>query len=79
MKNISKNISYNEAIKSNTAIKNGIDNTPNEVQLKAMEIVADKIFQPVRENFCTSIFVSSFFRSVLLNDDLSFKVKISII
>lgn len=64
---ISNNVSYQEAIKSNTAIKNGIDNRPNEEQLSEMKLIANKIFQPIREHFGVSIAISSFFRSVELN------------
>jgi len=64
---ISKYISYAEATKSNTAIKYGIDNKPNEHQLKAMKMVASNVFDKVREHFGVPIYVSSFFRSKLLN------------
>lgn len=64
---ISKNISYNEAIKSQTAVRHGLDNTPNKEQLKAMKLVANKIFQPVREEYGVPIFVSSFFRAPKVN------------
>jgi len=67
MKNISTNITYKEAIKSNTASRNNIDNTPSKEQLEAMELVADKVFQPVREHFGVPIYISSFFRSTELN------------
>jgi hypothetical protein len=68
MKNqVSHNISYKEAVRSSTATRHGLDNTPNSFQLRAMELVAQKIFQPVRENFCTPIYISSFFRSPKVN------------
>ena len=70
MKNISKNLSYKEATFSNTAVKNGIDNTPNEVQLEAMRVVAEKIFQPVRKYIGGPLYVSSFFRSKELNSEI---------
>jgi hypothetical protein len=46
---ISKNISYKEGVYSNTATRRGIDNTPNDEQLECMELIAEKIFQPLRE------------------------------
>ena len=64
---ISKNITFKEATRSNTAIKKGIDNNPNETQLKAMVIVATMIFEPVRNHFAKQIRINSFFRSVELN------------
>lgn len=70
MDRISKNISYNESVKSATAIKKGIDNSPNEEQLSNMKLLADKIFQPLREHFKVSIGVTSFFRSKELNETI---------
>jgi len=67
MKRISKYVSYLEATKSNTALKNGIDNTPNEKQLSNMKKVAVNVFDEVREHFGVPIGVSSFFRSLKLN------------
>ena len=46
MENISKNITYAEAIHSSTAKRKGIDNTPNPTQLENMRITAEKIFPP---------------------------------
>ena len=44
MKKISQHISYKEATRSVTAMRLGIDNTPNEYQLQNMELIAEKIF-----------------------------------
>ena len=43
MENISKHITYAEAIHSNTAKRKGIDNTPNPTQLENMKITAEKV------------------------------------
>ena len=67
MKNISKNITYNEATRSNTATRKGIYNNPTPGQLKAMVNVAKKVFQPAREHFNLPILITSFFRSIRLN------------
>ncbi len=64
---ISKNISYTEATKSVTAIKRGIDNTPDCAALANMQFVAENIFEPVRGRFCVPIAVTSFYRSPALN------------
>lgn len=66
MERISKYISYIEATKSNTAIKAGIDNTPNKIQLENMKRVG-KIFDEVREFIGKPLIVSSFFRCDKLN------------
>jgi zinc D-Ala-D-Ala carboxypeptidase len=68
MENISKHITYKEAIKSNTATKLGIDNTPTEDQLKNMIELAENVFEPLREGLGNRpINISIFFRCPLLN------------
>tara|TARA_R100000664_G_scaffold1661_5_gene4336 strand:+ start:483 stop:938 length:456 start_codon:yes stop_codon:yes gene_type:complete len=64
---ISEHISYNEAIKSNTATRLGIKNDPNEDQLNNMVKLAEQIFEPLRAYANGPIKVNSFFRSVELN------------
>ena len=64
---ISKYVSYKEAVKSDAAIRHGIDNTPNDDQLRAMKNVATNVFDQVRAHFGIPIGVSSFFRSVKVN------------
>ena len=64
---ISKNVSYKEAIKSNTATRLGIENLPDEQQIDNMKLVAEKIFQPLRKFVGGPIKINSFFRSPDLN------------
>ena len=59
---ISKNISYKEGVYSNTAIRLGINNTPDDEQLECMELIAEKVFQPLREWVGKPIKINSFFR-----------------
>jgi len=65
---ISDHITYAEAIHSNTAKRKGIDNTPSEVQVLSMKLLADKVFEPLRKWVGGPIKVNSFFRSVALNE-----------
>jgi ribosomal protein L31E len=65
---ISDHITYAEAIHSNTAKRRGIDNTPSEIQVLSMKLLADKVFEPLREFVGGPIKVNSFFRSVALNE-----------
>ena len=67
MKKISENISYKEGTYSQTAIKLGLDNKPKSEHIKNMEIIAEKLFQPLREWVGGPIKVNSFFRSKELN------------
>ena len=64
---ISKHISYKEGVRSNTAIRRGIDNTPNDEQLNNMETIAEKIFEPLRAYVGGPIKINSFFRCPELN------------
>lgn len=68
MRNISKHISYDEATKSRTAIRNGIYNIPNATEIQRMEAVAQEVFEPVREALGGKpLRLTSFFRSIALN------------
>ena len=67
MEKISDHISWNEATKSQTATRRGIDNFPNEIQLSNMRLVANKCFEPLRNWPGKAIGISSFFRSPELN------------
>ena len=46
-----QNFTYQEAIRSMTAIRHGINNIPNQRQIEALEYTAQKILQPVRDQF----------------------------
>jgi len=65
---ISKWCTYGEAIRSDTASRLSISNTPNDEQLAAMKYVATEIFDKVRDHFGVPLTASSFFRSPSLNN-----------
>jgi len=67
MNRISKHITYKEATRSATALRLGIDNKPNEYELQNMEIVANKVFEPLREAVNGPIKINSFYRCEELN------------
>lgn len=67
MKRISKHISYKEAVGSNYAKQYGIKNKPNEEQVENMKLLAEKVFEPLREWVGCPIRVNSMFRSKELN------------
>ena len=64
---ISNHISYKEGVYSTTATRRGIDNVPNDEQLANMELIAKKVFEPLRKWVNGPIKINSFFRSVKLN------------
>ena len=67
MDRISKHISYKEATRSATALRLCIENVPNEYELQNMEMVAKKVFEPLREAIDAPIKINSFFRCEELN------------
>ena len=67
MKKISDHISFKEAVRSNTALRRGIENIPNEIQLDNMQLLAEKVFEPLRKWVGGPIKINSFFRSPKLN------------
>ena len=67
MSKISKHISYKEGVYSRTDVRKDIDNTPNEEQLDCMELLAEKVFEPLREWVGGPIKINSFFRCPKLN------------
>jgi len=64
---ISKHISDKEGGYSITAIRRGIDNIPNKEQLNNMQLIADNIFEPLRQWVGGPIKINSFFRCPKLN------------
>ena len=64
---LSRNLSVTEVIKSNTATRRGIDNTPTSEHLSNLKDIAVNVFQPIREHFNTPIGISSGYRSEKLN------------
>lgn len=67
MNKLSNYVWYKEAVRSQTATKFGIDNTPNRRELENMVYISRYLFDPVREHFGHPIYISSFFRSNDLN------------
>lgn len=63
---LTENLTLQEATKSNTATRLGIDNTPPPAIIERMVETAEKIFQPLRDAL-GPIRVSSFYRSPDLN------------
>lgn len=65
---ISKHLSFDEATRSATADKLGIiNNNPNLSVIANMKLLAENVFEPIREHFKTPIYVSSMYRGLNLN------------
>ena len=65
--NISKHISYKEGVYSITATRLGIDNIPNEYEFANMQVLAENVFEPLRNWVKGPIKINSFFRGPELN------------
>tara|TARA_R100001460_G_scaffold75194_1_gene116335 strand:- start:1255 stop:1719 length:465 start_codon:yes stop_codon:yes gene_type:complete len=67
MKNISKHVTYKEGVYSNTATRLGLKNEPTEAHLSNMELLSEKIFEPLRMHVNGPIKINSFYRGPELN------------
>tara|TARA_R110000787_G_scaffold71970_1_gene160377 strand:+ start:55 stop:519 length:465 start_codon:yes stop_codon:yes gene_type:complete len=67
MKKISDHISYKEAVNSNYAKQYKIENKPTAAHIKNMELIAEKVFEPLRDWVKYPIRINSMFRSEDLN------------
>ena len=65
---ISKHISDKEATKSITALRLGIDNTPNGNSYNNMKTLAANVFEPLRDWVGGPIKITSMYRSTELNE-----------
>ena len=63
--NLTRNFTLSELIKSDTAIRRGINNNPNAEQIEKLKALCENILQPVRDHF-GRVKITSGFRSVEL-------------
>ena len=49
--NLSRNFNLQELIKSDTAIRKGINNNPSSGQIEKLKALCENILQPVRDHF----------------------------
>ena len=67
MERISEHISYKEGVKSNTATRLGIKNTPDDYQITNMVNIGVNVFEPLRKYVGGPIRINSFYRCEELN------------
>ena len=60
---LSKNLTLAEVVRSETAKRIGIDNTPSDEHLDNLKTIAKEIFQPKRDHINKPIHISSGYRS----------------
>jgi len=64
---LSEHLDLSEVIRSESAKRKGISNMPTEAHIANFKLLAEKIFQPIREHFRCPIHISSGYRSKELN------------
>ena len=64
---LSKNLALAEVMRSETAKRKGISNMPTPEHIENFKLLAEKVFQPIREHFGIPIILSSGYRSKALN------------
>jgi len=67
MNKVSEHITYADAIRSDIAKKNGVNNYFTPDQLANMKVLAEKIYEPLYNHFNIPIFIVSFFRNKEVN------------
>ena len=70
---LSKNFSLQELIKSQTAERKGIDNTPSPEHQENLKLLCTSILQPIRDHFSRVVSVSSGYRSPALCEAIGSK------
>ena len=64
---LSEHLSLAEVTKSDTAKRRGVSNMPTEAHIANFKLLAENIFEPIRNHFGKPIFISSGYRSAELN------------
>jgi zinc D-Ala-D-Ala carboxypeptidase len=64
---LTQNFSLAEMIKSETALRNGLDNDPGEAEIENLRTLCEQVLQPVRTAYGRGIKVNSGFRHPNVN------------
>jgi zinc D-Ala-D-Ala carboxypeptidase len=64
---LTNNFTLAEMVKSDTALRHDMDNTPGEAEIENLKRLCEQVLQPVREHFKTGVKVNSGFRHPEVN------------
>jgi hypothetical protein len=64
---LSEHLDLSEVTRSESAKRNGISNMPIELHIANLKLLAENVFEPIRNNFRCPIHISSGYRSNELN------------
>ena len=65
--NLTANFSLSEMVKSETALRHDMDNTPGEAEIASLRLLCEKILQPVREHYGKGVKCNSGYRAPAVN------------
>lgn len=65
---LSQHLDLSEVIRSETAKRRGISNMPTPEHIKNLKLIAERVFEPIRNHFGVPIYISSGYRSKALNE-----------
>ena len=65
--NLTKNFTLAEMVKSETALRHDMDNTPGEAEIENLKRLAEKVLQPVRDHYGKGVKVNSGYRHPEVN------------
>ena len=64
---LTENFTLSEMVKSETALRQGLDNTPGDAEIANLKVLAEKVLQPIRDHYKKGIKVNSGFRHPNVN------------
>ena len=65
--NLTANFTLAEMVKSDTALRHDMDNTPGEAEIENLKRLCEQVLQPVRDHFAKGVKVNSGFRHPEVN------------
>jgi hypothetical protein len=67
---LSEHLDLSEVVRSESAKRKGISNMPTAEHIANFKLLAEKVFEPIRNHFRCPIHISSGYRSKALNDTI---------
>jgi zinc D-Ala-D-Ala carboxypeptidase len=65
--NLTPHFTLDEMLKSQTALRRGLDNSPEPKQLENLLTLCEKVLEPIRVHWAKPVVINSGFRSLLVN------------
>lgn len=65
--NLTANFTLAEMVKSETALRHDMDNTPGEAEIANLRVLCEKVLQPIRDHYGKGVKVNSGFRHPEVN------------